>query len=192
MELDEQEELRVERTRRFNPFTEISRGHWVLIENLKEKRPGWHYEAMACNVSAAFKCEALLNEIGDRFIKGWVNVERLSWRNKLDLIAAHFDWKPEYGSRPLQTVVALFRARDQVAHAKPIVLKSDALEKGTREELRRRHPQTDWEKLCTIDFAVLAYEETEQFANMIAGVAGLDEKQLRHAYAAYTMPSKST
>lgn len=188
---DDHEKIEVSRKRRFNPYTELSHGHAVLLENLREQKEGWHYEAMACNVVAAFKCEAVLNEIGDRFLKGWEYAERLPWRNKIELLAAQFNWKPDFGAEPLQTVSSLFRARDEIAHAKPAILESKGVESGTREDLRRRHPKTFWEELCTIDFAEKASQQSEAFAELLANAAGIEMKHLRHHYTVYSMPSKT-
>ena len=52
----------VTREREVNMFAELSHGHSVLLDNAKQKRDGYLYEAMSCLVIAAFKSEAFLND----------------------------------------------------------------------------------------------------------------------------------
>lgn len=177
----------VSRSRDVNMFAELSQGHRVLVENTVELRDGYTYEAMSCLIVAVFKFEAFLNNIGSHLFSFWDELERLPHKNKLAVIAKHLQVGTDFGSRPYQTIIELFKARDQLAHGKPQSLNHDNIvEHGTREELRRKKPLTKWESLCTIEFAQRAYEDTEQIAETLWESAGFDLVYLRskgHSYS---------
>ena len=181
----------VNRNRDVNMFAELSHGHRVLVENTLEQRDGYLYEAMSCLIVAAFKFEAFLNNIGDQLFPFWAELERLPSRNKLAVIAKHLELDLNFGARPYQTVTELFKARDQLAHGKPRSLSHKKVEAGTREELRRKRPLTEWESLCTIEFAQRAYDDTEEIAETLWASAGFDRADLRpsgHSYSISALP----
>ncbi len=74
-------------TRHVNVFAELSHGNLVLLQNAKEKRPGYHYETLAAVVMAAFKFEAFLNHIGFLVLPFWSAVERLPQKHNLEILA---------------------------------------------------------------------------------------------------------
>jgi hypothetical protein len=99
-------------TRRVNVFAELSHGNGVLLENAKERRPGYHYETLASVIMAAFKFEAFLNHIGFLVLPFWSAIERVPHKNKLEILATHLNVEIDSGKRPFQTLTALFQARD--------------------------------------------------------------------------------
>lgn len=178
----------VSRSREVNMFGVLSHGHGVLLENLAERRDGRFYEAMVCIIVAAFKLEAYLNRIGTRLFPYWDDLERLSPRSKLRIIASRLDVTPDFGLRPFQTITELLKARDALAHGKPQILTEEGvLGSGTREELRRQKPLTKWETLCTIEFAQQAYEDTEEIADKLWEAAGFNVQDLRQQGHSYTI-----
>ena len=180
----------VSREREVNMFAELSHGHHVLLDNLREQRSGHVYEAMSCLIVAAFKFEAFLNDIGTKLLPYWEQIERIPHQNKLAIIAEQVGVSPDFSSRPFQTLKDLFDGRNQLAHAKPQSLsQKGVVETGTREELRRRRPQTEWESLCTIDFAERAYEDTEAIAELLWDAAGFNPHDLRRMPASYSISS---
>ncbi|WP_417737362.1 hypothetical protein [Rosistilla oblonga] len=180
----------VPREREVNMFAELSHGHFVLCENLREQRSGHQYESMSCLIVAAFKFEAFLNDIGSRLLPYWDEIDRISHRNKLAVIAKQIDFPVDYSKRPFQTLIALFDARNELAHARPQSLVQTAKEEsGTPEELRRRKPLTKWESLCTLSFAEQAYTDTEQIADKLWVAAGYNINELRSRGMSYSMSS---
>ena len=170
----------VSRTRNVNMFAELSHGNWSILDRANEKRDGYHYELMSCLIFAAFKHEAFINHLGYALIPNWNDLERKPNRETMDAIAAALNITIDRGCRPFQTLRNLFRARDQIAHGKSSQLAHvNVHESGDREAIRRRKPQTEWETLCTYEFAQMAYDDTEEIAEMLWVTAGYDREDLR-------------
>ena len=186
-EMDTEIDARVSRSRNVNMFAELSHGNWSILDRAKEKRDGYHYELMSCLMFAAFKHEAFINHLGYALIPNWNDLERKPNREKMAVITNELNITIDIGCRPFQTLRNLFRARDQIAHGKPSYLThANVLESGDREEMRRKKPQTEWESLCTFEFAQQAYDDTEKIADMLWESAGFARNDLRsrsHGYA---------
>ena len=178
----------VSRKRDVNMFAVLSHGNWSILDRAKEKRDGYHYELMSCLMFAAFKHEAFINHLGYKLIPNWNELERKPHRDKIAAIAASLNITIDNGRRPFQTLRNLFRARDQIAHGKPSHLAHDNVrESGDREEMRRKKPQTEWESLCTYEFAQRAYDDTEEIAETLWAAAGFDRDDLRSRGHEYTI-----
>lgn len=70
-------------------------------------------------VFMAFSIEAYLNSIGDRVIPFWEDLERLPWKNKVNIIHHAAQKHPDWGKVPLQFAKEVFELRDKLAHGKP-------------------------------------------------------------------------
>jgi hypothetical protein len=178
---------KVKRERRFHPYGELRHANWVLLENAREKRDGCLYECMTAILMSAFKFEAFLNEVGDRLFPFWSEMERLPHRRKLAILRSHLGMETGDGERPYQTLRALFRFRNALAHAKPEMLDPPECEEvGEIEELRRKKPLTEWEQRCTLEFAERAFRDTEAISDDIlekAGIDGIEFRSCGHSYS---------
>jgi hypothetical protein len=77
---------------------------------------GSNYHRVSAALFSAFAVEAHLNHIGEARLSYWGIVEpKLSWRQKLDLIAEQLEINLDFGRRPVQTLTDLFRFRDRLA-----------------------------------------------------------------------------
>lgn len=70
-------------------------------------------------VFMAFSLEAYLNTLGPRNIAFWDDIERLSWRTKIEILHKVAGAKPNWGQGPLQFAGKIFKFRDGLAHGKP-------------------------------------------------------------------------
>ncbi len=183
------EKSKITATRHVNVFAELSHGNGVLLENAKERRPGYHYETLASVIMAAFKFEAFLNHIGFLVLPFWSAIERLPHKNKLEILATHLNVEIDSGKRPFQTLTALFQARDGIAHGKPELIETVAIKDGLPNELDAEKPQTKWESICTLEFAERAYEDTEQIAVLFWNASGLDTLEFRRNGFSYSISS---
>jgi hypothetical protein len=173
-------------------FGELSKANLVLLQNATKERSGHFHELITCLVFAAFKHEAFINHLGFKLISEWNAIERSPHRDKLEKLSTHLGVAIDKERRPFQTLHDLFEARDASAHGKPDHLTHEnVVESGTPEELRRKKPMTEWESLCTVEFAKRAYDDTEQIAELLWGAAALDRSELRsrgHGYSISTNP----
>ena len=178
----------VNRRRDVNTFAKLSHANYILLENTEKKNDGYFYECMATILMSAFKFEAYLNHLGVILFPYWNEMERnLAYKAKLNIIRSHLKIKKTDGERPYQTLKDLFRFRNDVVHGKSEFLTETVEEEGSIEELRRKKPLTQWEKLCTIEFAKRSYKDTEKIVREIHEKAGLDEFELYHPVNSYTI-----
>jgi hypothetical protein len=77
------------------------------------------YEYLPIVVFAAFSIEAYVNSIGSRKITFWDQIERLSWRQKIEILHSNASRDPNWGAEPLQFATQVFTVRDRLAHGKP-------------------------------------------------------------------------
>lgn len=92
-------------------------GYIALFETIKAGgRKG--LEA-PCVVLMAFLVEAYVNSLGARKIVAWDAIERIPWRNKIELLHAHANQKADWSREPLAFATELFKVRDKLAHGKP-------------------------------------------------------------------------
>lgn len=183
---------KVSRSRDVNMFGELSHANRVLLDNAKQKKDGYFYEIMSSLIVAAFKHEAFVNHLGYALLPNWHDLERKRHSDKHNAILKEIGLSIDKGQRPFQTLHDLFDARNEIAHGKPQLLTHDSVvENGTREEMRRRKPFTKWESLCTLEFAQLAYDDTEEIAKLLWTSAGFDILELYergHSYSISMIP----
>lgn len=175
--------------RDFRAFAELARAHRVILENAVLQHEGWFYECLTANILAAFKMEAYFNHVGKLFWpEEWDGKERRwsKW-SKFEKICDKINLDRSDIQEEYDTLKKVFKFRDDVAHARSCKMQSgpEVIE-GDRESLRRSKPLTDWEKLCTIEFAQCAYDHTESLILKIHTVGKLDPDLLcpsGHSYS---------
>jgi len=179
----------IERSRSVRGFAELSQAHWVILENAKTKRNGWAYECLTANILAAFKMEAYFNHAGSLLFEEWDKIERhLSKWKKLDKILAQIGLAKTPDDQRFATLNCVFELRDAVAHARTQKLSQPpTIEEGYIEDLRRGKPLTKWEALSTIDFATVAYENTESLIKDIHTAAHFDPQDLKRSGHSYSL-----
>lgn len=163
----------VNRERPYNPFAELSHANFVMLTNAKNQQSGCFYESMASIIMSAFSFEGFLNLIGNKLDQSfWGKIERKwSYKRKLDFILNKINITEDLDSRPYKTLKTLFYFRNDIAHPKPAILKEEnKIEKGEKEEIRRKYPKLEWENNCTLDFANVAYDDVYQIAKGAYGV----------------------
>ena len=105
----------------YNDFTAQSRTVSALMNlyaNLEQKE-GRKIELTPIVVFLAFSVESYLNSLGARHIIIWDQLERLSWKSKVEILYKTAGEKPNWGKEPLQFATEIFKIRDKLAHGKP-------------------------------------------------------------------------
>ncbi len=160
---------RVTKERDVRPHAELWHTANCLLDAGQREPKGSTHQFRASLVFRAFFLEAFLNWLGQQLIPHWRYLERLTPREKLDLLADLIKVQPDYGSRPWQMVKVLFGFRNDVAHGKPEILRRETLE-DLDESLDERlgvFLRTDWERLCTEENAVRAKEDVGKIAMIL-------------------------
>lgn len=93
---------------------------WHLLDFAKTHETGSLLQLKAASVFCAFTFEAYLNHVGAQEIEFWGDIERISYRSKLSVVAKHLGLSFDSGARPFQTIWALFEIRDSLAHGRTV------------------------------------------------------------------------
>jgi hypothetical protein len=105
--------------------------HHILLDTaekaLNVESPGYpsskHGPSLTAITLSALALEALLNAIGDLMVEHWEDFDRLQPKGKLRFVAKVLNVNIDLGKQPWQDFIWLFRVRNEIAHAKPEVVK---------------------------------------------------------------------
>lgn len=126
---------------------------------------------------SAFTFEAFLNHIGSTYTNLWEFVDRLSPKNKLQVLANIKGFRVDFGSRPFQTVARMFRLRDMLAHGKTQEVHEGSVQRLEEHE-KPRLPMTKWEKEINPTNAKRYLEDTYKAMVIICEQFGIDQSEL--------------
>jgi len=90
-----------------------------LYAQLEQLPPSHRPEITPFAVFMAFSVEAYLTSIGFRVVPFWEMIERVPWREKVEILHSVAGKESKWGQEPLQFLLELFRLRDRLAHGKP-------------------------------------------------------------------------
>ena len=148
----------------------------LLVKGQEELRMSVH-QFRASLIFSAFTLEAYLNHIGSKTFSCWEDLERLSPKEKLNVIADRLDVEIDYGKRPWQIMKKLFQFRNDIAHGKSIKVKSEKilpLENHSDDDFHELFERTRWEKYCTEKNALRAREDVEAIVKIMHRAAGFE------------------
>lgn len=164
---------KVEAERTVFTFAVLRSAGWHALQGGVAQQEGSFYEWMTANVFAAFSLEAYLNHLGDLRFKCWEELERLPVESKLALLLEDLKQCPNFSSRPFQTVKAMFRFRNQLAHGRSEQVEETSIQKLLPGE-SPRYPQAKWEAQCTQQTATRFMEGARAVIVQLHEWAGLD------------------
>jgi hypothetical protein len=139
-----------------------------------EDEKGSMWTSLSSILLTTFTLEAYFNHIGPKLFKSWNDLEVLSPRAKLEVILEKIGLDLPRGKNPIQMVDKLGRFRNALAHGKTQTLKpKDELHSVSAniDKILGNRPMTDWEKLCTPDFAASARKQVEELVRKIHSAA---------------------
>jgi hypothetical protein len=148
----------------------------LLTKGQEELRMSVH-QFRASLIFTAFTLEAYFNHIGAKIFSCWRDLERLSPKEKLNVIAERLNIEIDYGKRPWQIMKNLFQFRNDIAHGKSIKIKSEKivpLEAHSDDDFKDLFELTRWEKYCTEKNALRAREEVEAIVKIMQKAAGFE------------------
>jgi|ERR1700733_200799 len=176
---------RVQKKRDVRIHAELWHTSNCLLRTGQERVEGSGHQFRASLIFRAFALEAFLNWLGPQLFPHWKYLERLTPREKLDLLADIIQVKPQYGSRPWQIVKDLFDFRNALAHGKPedvssegYVALKDILESGKQDLVL-----TDWENFVTEKNATRAKEDVEKIATVLYKTANVKHEGPRGPFS---------
>lgn len=159
--------------------------HHMLIETARRanervarQEPGWTYEALTAITFSALAVEALANAFGERKVPNWADFESSSPNAKLQLVAGALKLPYEAAAEPWQSARWLIKLRNQVAHAKPQLLRDDHL--ITQEEVDKQlfdRPESKLERELTQVNSERAVVAAKQLKDLLCGSLSPAEAQ---------------
>lgn len=147
-----------------------------LLDRAKSYEDGSLLQLQACAVFCAFTFEAFLNHVGRAEIEYWDEIERVSYRSKLNVIAGHLHFQVDPSRSPFQTVIELFRLRDVLAHGRTSSI-NEVFETNSlppHDSCTRVMP---WEKL-TLEQLESCFADVKAAIEKINGARGIPDTLL--------------
>lgn len=148
-----------------------------LLEKGQEQERASFHQFMGSLVFTAFTLEAYLNWLGDKLFPHWKYLQRLSPREKLEVISDQLKVAVDWGARPWQIVKHLFDFRNDIAHGKPENLATDRVESvGDDFDAKMgKADQTRWEAFCTRQNAKQAREDVAKMLETLHSAAKMKD-----------------
>ena len=154
-------------------------GMYAMLEKTPENKK---LDITPFAVFMAFSVEAYLNSIGNRVVDYWDIIERISWRDKIEILHKIANKKPVWGEEPLQFINHLFKIRDKLAHGKPEKVRSEPFQsRAEAETISPTHQyQPEWYKKLDRDWAISAKEKFRISMKYLGSLYGFHESDHLH------------
>jgi len=139
----------------------------TALQDLDEEKPDWSYGSLVALTFSALAVEALANAFGDRMVERWDDFERAPPIAKLRIVCAQLCVEMDFGKAPWGTIKWLLKFRNDIAHAKPVLLKTEHQLTAQEYEARRfERPISGLEKKITVHTARQAYAAVDQLKEL--------------------------
>lgn len=169
----------------YTEFTAQSRlvsalmGMYAILEKTPEDT---RIDITPFTVFMAFSIESYLNSIGNRKVDYWNQIERISWKKKIEILHVIGKKKPVWGEDPLQFINYLFTLRDKLAHGKPEKIRSEPFQ--TLTEVQNIDPsyqyQPTWYEKLDREWAFSAKEKFRIAMQYLGSLHGFHESDYLH------------
>ena len=145
--VNQKPKVRVSKKRTVTMYVEMWQGSEILLRRAQSDTAGNYWVLMSALLLTAFTFESYLNHIGPQLFKSWNALERLGPLEKLEIVCEKFGISFPPGERPLQSIVTLFKFRNDLAHGKDEVLSTSELrDNETMHTSLGEQPKAKWEK----------------------------------------------
>lgn len=166
-------------TREVRTFVDLAHGADVLIMKTEQEEEGSYYTTMSALLLTAFTFEAYLNHHGEKLIAFWEEIEPIKVLDKYSVLCKHLNITPDYSKRPYQTIKALFKFRNAIAHGKSQILQETKLV-NSQDDPHDHTPRTHWEEYSILTNAKLAKSDISQIITELHRAAGLGDYPFIH------------
>jgi hypothetical protein len=171
--------VKINRQRELNTYSEVWRVSYYTLEQAEKELEGSYFQIISSLIFTAFTLEAYLNHIGKKLFSCWDDLERLSPAGKLNLIVEKVQMKADYSKRPFQTIKELIDFRNEVAHGKSIILKSEnTIFTRNLDFINKKDKplESKWQKYCSLDNAKRARVDIENIIRKVHNASKIKER----------------
>lgn len=179
-----------EGTREVRTFVDLAHGADVLIMKTEQEAKGSYYTTMSALLLTAFTFEAYLNHLGDKTIKFWEEIEPIKVMDKYSVLCKDLNICPDFSKRPYQTLKALFKFRNAIAHGKSQILQ-ETKEVSFHDDPYQHSPKAHWEEFSVLENAKRAKEDVAQVITELHKAAGLGDYPFIHGAAIGSLSMKT-
>ena len=165
--------------REVKTFADLNHGADVLLKTAREVERGNYYTIMGSLLLSAFTFEAYLNHLGAQQLEFWDEIDSIRVMDKYGVLYKHLEIKPDFSRRPYQTLSALFKFRNAIAHGKSQILK-ETKEVSSSDDLHAHSPKAHWEEYCTLENAERVREDISRIVKELHAAAGLGDFPFIH------------
>ena len=176
--------------REVRTFADLAHGADVLIMKTEQDQKGSYYTTMSSLLLTAFTFEAYLNHLGNKTIKFWEEIEPIKVMDKYLVLCKELDLRPDFSRRPYQTLRALFKFRNSIAHGKSQILK-ETKAVSSKDDPHAHSPRTEWEEYCELNNAKRAKADISEVIKELHRAAGLGDHPFMHGMAIGSVSLKS-
>ena len=147
--------------REVKTFVDLFHGSRLLFEKSREEEIGSFFTRMSSFILLAFTFEAYLNDLGNKKIEQWKDIERESVSQKYEILSRELNIELKTDKKPYQTFKQLFKFRDSIAHGRSEIIKEEKDVSSKIDILSHNQKQTIWEKYCTEKNLITAFDDIE-------------------------------
>ena len=169
--------VHVEKEKPFSAHHMLLGAARAALEDAESKRPGWFYAELVAMTMASLAIEAMSNAIGERVIENWKDFESASPIAKLRLICQKLEVPFDERVEPWASVRSLTKFRNEIAHAKPELVKETYVWSRAEYEKREKEgPKSKLEKKVTLGNARRAVREVRRVKDILCEAVPEDER----------------
>lgn len=132
-------------------------------------------------VFLAFTIESYVNSIGSRKINCWDDIEKISWKLKIELLFSFAGCKADWGSATLGFAKEVFQLRDKLAHGKPVkvVGSRHSSSESAQNELLELQLGPKWKSKITSEWIERAWVRYRALIKELANLYGIHESDIQ-------------
>ncbi|TQE98818.1 MAG: hypothetical protein FKY71_11825 [Spiribacter salinus] len=175
--------------REVRTFADLAHAADVMIIKSEESLEGSYYTIMSALLLTAFTFEAYLNHLGEKRISFWSRIDSIRVMDKYSVLTTELEIAPDFSRRPCQTLKALFRFRNSMAHGRSEIVK---VEKEVSADIDpyEHFPRSAWEEYCTLENAKRCKKDIDDIVQELHRAAGLGEFPYMHGIGTASVTSK--
>ncbi len=157
---------------------------WHLLDMAERHEEGSLLNLRGSAVFLAFSFEAYLNHVGAEEIPFWEEIERISHSKKLVVLSKHLKFDVDTSRPPFETLNALFKLRNALAHGRTQI-KTEVVKTHGEPENGSAWRLLPWEKLTPEDVRRF-HDDLKQCVQIInAARQNPDDRPWHEGYRAY-------
>ena len=167
------DQARVEGKRTVPTYTTLRAVSWYANKLANDDTQARLNHIVASMLFDAFTLEAYMNHLGSMRFSFWPQLkEKLSAREKLEVLCEVLEFKPDFGKSPWQSWSYIFKLRNLLVHAQTEMLHFEGELRG-EEVFIENWPKAKWEEFMSVEKCQRFLDDTKSMIKELAEKAGI-------------------